>query len=203
MGRALSAAISLAAGLLWAIAVVQDLKRRRVSVFVLAGLALLALGGRTWAAPSPRAWAWWVLSATALLWPLRHRRQATFLALLAFICGLVFDDPGAGLALGGGVLAWALGWWGGADGVALAVLGLRYGVVGMLGGLLLAALVAAVLMLVRGQSWSLVAALSETLSASLRVHDGDIPAEREMPAAAVLAAAGILLEVITLWRVFG
>ena len=46
-------------------------------------------------------------------------------------------NPAVILAMVAGVTAWALSWWGGADGIALLVLALRGGMLGLIAGALL------------------------------------------------------------------
>lgn len=174
---------------LWAVVVVQDLTERAVSVFVLVGLALLALMGRPWH--------WWLLTAVALLWP--WREMAMILPPVALTVGVLSgtESIGPALALSVGVLAWALGWWGAADAVAILALGLRYGQIGLILGAVAAGLASLLLMIARKRSlWSIPNAVPGALS--LDVRDEEIPDDSEIPAAAALAVAGIALELGTL-----
>jgi hypothetical protein len=171
---------------LWMATIVQDLKHREISVFVLAGLALVTLVGRSWY--------WWVAVWSILLFPWR-RATVALLPSIMLIGGLSRDLAPA-LALVAGVVAWAGGWWGGADTVALFALGMRYGTLGLIAGSIAAALGGIVLMIVRGRSlWALV----NTLPQAIRWTEvTEIPDEAEIPAAAVLGVVGIVLELMTL-----
>jgi Flp pilus assembly protein protease CpaA len=106
------------------------------------------------------------------------------------------------VALATGIVAWALSWWGGADGIALLALALRHGLPGTMAGALAAAAMGVALMLRRKRSpWRLAAAVSDVLALK---PTGEIPADAEMPAAAALAVGGLTMEVITLCRtIFG
>ena len=175
---------------LWAIVAIQDLTERAVSVFVLVGLALLALIGRPWH--------WWLLTAVALLWP--WREMAMVLPPVALTVGVLSgsESIGPALALAVGVLAWALGWWGAADAVTILALGLRYGQIGLILGAVTAALTSVLLMLARKRSlWAIPNAVPGALGL-IDVSDEEIPEESELPAAAALAVAGIALELGTL-----
>ena len=110
------------------------------------------------------------------------------------------------LALAVGIAAWSLGWWGAADSVVLIVLGMRYGMAGLLVGAVVSAGSALALMAIRRRSlWRLFAivgnvVVTRKLPSLLPAEEGEgdvIPAEAEMPAAAALAAAGLAMEVIT------
>ncbi|MCP4591617.1 MAG: hypothetical protein GY842_12825 [bacterium] len=190
-----AATLALLTSGLWIVAAVQDLRRRELSAFVLVALTALSLPGR--------AWPWWALAAAALLWPLRWRRRAMLLAPLALVVGLATGEPEPGVALATGIVAWALSWWGGADGIALLALALRHGLPGMIAGALFAATMGIALMLRRRRPlWRLAAAVSDVLT--LRQQTGEIPADAEMPAATALAVGGLTMEVITLCRtIFG
>ena len=175
---------------LWAVVVTQDLTERAVSVFVLVGMALLSLIGQPWH--------WWLLTAVALLWP--WREMAMILPPVALTVGVLSgsESIGPALALAVGALAWALGWWGAADAVAILALGLRYGQIGLILGTVTAALTSVLLMIARKRSlWAIPNAVPGALS--LRdVSNEDVPDESEIPAAAALAVAGIALELGTL-----
>lgn len=173
---------------LWFWIIAQDLTQREVSVFALGGLALLSLIGRPWY--------WWGVVGIALLWP--WREQALALPPVALAVGM-FTGPGGmapAMALAAGILAWALGWWGGADAVALIALGVRHGAAGVVPGAVASALAGVILILVRGRSlWALPAAVPDMLS---RRPVEEIPDDAEMPAAAVLGAVGVVLELVKL-----
>ena len=186
-------AVNLLAAGLWAAVVVQDLRERKVSLVVLVALVFLSLLGHSWP--------WWVLSAIGLVWP--WRRRAWCLAPPAIALGVLTDEPVPSLALAPGITAWALGWWGGADTIVLLALALRHGLAGLLAGVLSAVVLGVTLMVVRKQpiAWNLLVALPGLLGQ--RALDPEVPAAKEMPAAAALGLAGLAMEVtLTLGRVF-
>lgn len=198
---------ALALGL-WVAAAVQDLKYREISLLVLAGLALAALTGRALAMPSAWELVWWIVAGAAFLWPLGQRKKAWLLAIPALIAGVLTGDRGAALGLAVGVSAWSLGWWGGADGVALAVLGLRHGLAGVIAGGVTACAAGLALVALRRQkatrrqrAWHVIGGLGDVLAG--KPLEGGIPVEREMPAAAALALGGIVMEVLALWQMCG
>jgi len=171
---------------------VQDLRTRRVSLFVLAALAAVAA--------SSHAWPWWILTAAALLWP--SRRQAWILAPAAFAVGLVTTASAPALGLAAGATAWALGWWGGADAVVLLALSLRHGALGLTAGALAALAAGLAVTLVRRRSLSsILAALPGFVTR--RSMEPKVPAESEMPAAAAMAFAGLVMEGVLIWQTFG
>lgn len=174
----------VALGALWAAVLIGDLRRRRVPLGVLLGLIGLSLIGQ--------AWPWWALTAALLLWP--GRRSIAVLAPVAMGVGVVLNAPIPALVLAAGALAWGLNWWGGADSIALAALGLRHGMAGLIAGTLAVTVTGVLIMAVRRRSltgvWS---TLPEALSLQPR-DTVEIPIEAEMPAAAALAVAGLVLE---------
>jgi hypothetical protein len=175
---------------LWALIIVQDLLWREVSVVALVALTFVSLPGH--------AWYWWSLAGAALVCP----RRASALALppAAIVAGVLAGPEGwaAALAVAAGAVAWSLGWWGGADAVALMALGLRHGSEGLIVGAIVTALAGLGLMVVRERSlWGLVAAVGDVVKRT--PLEGEIPSEAEMPAAAVLGVVGVVMEVATLW----
>jgi hypothetical protein len=183
------AVVGLTMGL-WVLIIVQDLLWREVSVGALVALTLLSLPGR--------AWYWWPLAGAALVCP----RRASALALppAAVAAGVLAGPEGwaAALAVAAGAVAWSLGWWGGADAVALMALGLRHGSEGLMVGAVVTALAGLGLMVLRERSlWGLVAAAGDVVKRT--PLEGEIPSEAEMPAAAVLGVVGAMMEVATLW----
>jgi hypothetical protein len=187
-------AVCLGMSVLWTVTIVQDLIRREISAVFLAGLAVLSL--------LERAWPWWALAGLMLLWPLRWRRQALMLAPVAVTAGLATGEQAPALALAAGSVAWALSWWGGADGIALLALAFRHGMAGLVAGALAAVLVGLALMMVRRRPLrGLLAAVPDALV--MGQVKGEIPPEAEMPAAAALGVAGLVMEVIELWQMFG
>src|SRR3990172_5577274 len=174
---------------LWALVLIQDLRARRISMLVLVALVVASLIGQPWP--------WWTAAAMALVWPRRH---ALLMVVPAIGLGVVTNTPAPAIALAGGAFAWALGWWGGADAIALLGLGLRHGLSGLLTGSVAIALAGAAVMIVRRRSaLGLVLALTEAVFLQKR-DEVNIPANAEMPAVARLAVAGILLEAM---RVIG
>ena len=109
------------------------------------------------------------------------------------------------MALTAGTTAWALAWWGGADGIVLLALALRCGMAGLVAGSLAAVAMGLALMVVRRRSLqNLLAAVPGVLALrQARAFDEGIPARMEMPAAAALAVAGMIVEVIRLWQMCG
>lgn len=183
-----SLAQSVVCSVLWALALSGDLRRRHVPLSVLLALILLALIGQTWP--------WWVLTGTLVLWP--GRRSISVLAPVAIGVGAVAGEPIQALVLAAGALAWGLNWWGGADSIALIALGLRHGVSGLIAGTAAVALMGIVIMTVRRRS---LAGILSTLPDAINLQPRDtpeIPADAEMPAAAALAVAGLVLELARL-----
>lgn len=185
----------LAMMLLWAATLVQDLERREISLFVLAALAVLSLVGQDWP--------WWVAMSAIVLWP--SRENASVLVPLVISAGFITGDLVPATAMAAGAVAWGLGWWGGADGIALAALALRTGLPGLVAGSLATMLMGIVLMIARGHGWKplLTTAMSSAISLQARDRKEDdllIPNDAEMPAAAALAVAGLAMEVMRLWQ---
>ncbi len=173
---------------LWLAVLIADLRTRRIPIPLLLGLTLGALIGQSWP--------WWVLSAAMLLWP--TRRSAILLMPVAIGVGVVTSSPAPALAIAAGSAAWALGWWGGADSIALVALGLRYGLIGLMVGAIATAIAGLLIMLNRRRALiGLLSVLPEAIALQAR-DTNEIPAEAEMPAAAALAVAGLVLEVTRL-----
>ena len=180
------------AGLCWLVTIIHDVKSRKVSTLVLAGLALVALLGQEWP--------WWVLTGLALLWPLRWRRYALLLVPTALVTGVIMGEPVIATALVVGSIGWALKWWGGADGIVLLALALRHGYEGILAGVIITVALGIVLTVARRRSpLGFVDAATGILTQ--RVLDEDIPPESEIPAAAALATGGLAMEVSKLWTI--
>lgn len=180
---------------LWMATLAQDLERRVISLFVLAALAVLSLAGRDWP--------WWVAMSAIVLWP--SRENASVLVPLVISAGFITGDLVPAAAMAAGAIAWGLGWWGGADGIALAALALRDGLPGLVAGSLAMMLMGIVLMVVRGRGWKSLLTTAMPGAISLRARDRKeddllIPADAEMPAAAALAVAGLAMEVMRLWQ---
>jgi len=172
-------------GALWSAAVVGDLRHRRVSLGVVLGLIGLSLIGQPWP--------WWVVTGALVLWP--GRRSIGVLAPVALGVGVVLNAPSQGLVLAVAALAWGLNWWGGADSIALVALGLRHGVSGLIAGTLAVTLTGVLIMAVRRRSLrGVLSTLPEALSLQPR-DTVEIPIDAEMPAAAALAVAGLVLEI--------
>jgi Flp pilus assembly protein protease CpaA len=182
MNDLLIIARSIAFGVLWVVVLIGDLRRRRVPIPILLALMILSLIGQ--------AWWWWVLAGGMLLWP--SRRFAIMLVPIALGIGVVTYSPAPALAIAAGCTAWALGWWGGADSIALAALGLWHGLIGLMVGAIATAIAGLLVMLLRRRALiGLLSVLPEAIV--LQARDSvEIPAEAEMPAAAALAVPGIL-----------
>ena len=170
---------------LWGVALVGDLRQRRVPLtvsLILIGLSLIG-----------RPWPWWLLTIALVFWP--GRRSVVSLAPVAIGVGAVLGDPVTGVTLALAALAWGLNWWGGADSIALTALGLRHGLVGVLGGSLAVMVIGLALMVVRRRSLAgVLSVLPEAVALQPRASEA-VPLESEMPAAAALAVAGLVLEV--------
>ncbi|MCP4538085.1 MAG: hypothetical protein GY832_13165 [Chloroflexi bacterium] len=182
--------LSLTVSALWIATLAQDLARREVSLLVFIALAVASLAGHPWP--------WWALTGLALLWPSRER--ALLLVPCAMSLGALTGEYAPAIAMMAGITAWALSWWGGADGIALLVLALRGGLPGLVIGAVVSALWGIILMMVRKRS---LLGLFGTVSGilALRAEDEDIPAETEMPAAAALAVGGLIVEFLILCSV--
>lgn len=124
---------------LWFVTLSGDLRHRRVPMPVLLALVILSL--------IDQVWPWWLLTGAMLLWP--SRRSAIMLAPVAIGVGVVTNSPAPAMAIAAGSVAWALGWWGGADSIALAALGLRHGLIGLIVGALATAVAGLLIMLIR------------------------------------------------------
>jgi hypothetical protein len=168
---------------LWAIILIDDLRQRRVPIAVSLALMILSLVGQ--------AWPWWLLTGGMLLWP--SRRSAIMLVPIAIGIGVVTNSPAPAMAIAAGSAAWALGWWGGADSIALATLGLWQGLIGLIVGAIATTIAGLLVMLFRRRTFiGLLSVLPEAIS--LQPRDSvEIPDEAEMPAAAALAVPGMLL----------
>ena len=124
---------------LWLAVLIADLRYRRVPAVVLAALTLVSL--INW------PWPWWLLAGAVLLWP--WRRAAIWLAPIALVVGMLTNEPAVAAAIAAGCVGWALGWWGGADGIVLLALALRGGWPGLIGGAAAVLIAGLALMLIR------------------------------------------------------
>lgn len=174
-------------------AAVSDLRRREVPLLALAALGVLSLPGREWP--------WWVAAAGTFLVP--RREWAAYVVPLPVLAGVLTGDGAPAVALTAGLLAWYFRWWGGADGVLLSVLALRYGFAGIWAGAGALAVGGLAALALRRRSPITVAATALSLLAGRTTSEEEVPAESELPAAAVLAVAGIALEVLRLTGVVG
>ena len=169
---------------LWLAVLIADLRYRRVPAVVLAALTLVSLIG--W------LWPWWLMAGGVLLWP--WRKQAIWLAPIALGVGMFTNEPAVATAIATGCLGWALGWWGGADGIVLLALALRGGWPGMIGGAAAVLIAGLALMLIRRRPMSGVLIVLPQIARLEALDTTEIPVESEVPGAAVLGLVGIVLE---------
>lgn len=169
---------------LWLAVLIADLRYRRVPAVVLAALTGVSLIG--W------PWLWWLLAGAVLLLP--WRRAAIWLAPVALVVGMFTNEPAAATAIAAGCVGWALGWWGGADGIVLLALALRGGWPGLIDGAAAVLIAGLALMLIRRRPMSGVLIVLPQIARLESLDTTEIPVESEMPGAAVLAVVGIVLE---------
>ncbi len=170
---------------LWLAVLIGDLRQRRVAIPVLLALLIVSLIGRPWP--------WWLITGAMILLP---RRWIVSLVPVGLGVGLLTNDLAVGLATALGIWAWVMKWWAGADAIVLVALTLRAGWVGLVTGLVVVLVTAIVVFLKRQQSpATLLLALNEAIRIQPRLET-EVPAESELPAAAVLAVAGAALEVV-------
>ena len=167
--------------LLWFLVVVSDLRWRRVPIPLTLALLLLSLLGQPWP--------WWALTALLLVWP---KPRSTWFFWPAAMLGWLTNDPSPAIAATIGMIAWGNRWWGGADSLALLALTLQFGLTGMLLGALATCSAGVLVMLKRRRSFNALLPVFEDLT-QLRAGPAEIPTGAELPAAAGLAIAGILL----------
>ena len=169
---------------LWLLVVLSDLRRRRVPLPLTVTLLLLSLLGQPWP--------WWALTALLLVWP---KPRSTWFFWPAAMLGWLTNDPSPAIAATIGMIAWGNRWWGGADSLALLALTLQFGLTGMLLGALATCAAGVIVMMKRRRSFkALLPALEDVTQ--LRAAPTMIPAEAELPAAAVLAIIGGALSVV-------
>ncbi len=180
---------------LWVWIAIQDWRDREIYTVALWALVIVCLIGRPWY--------WWVFTVVTLAWPFPRKSglalSPVFLAV-GVLAGMEAMPPA--LALSVGVMAWALSWWESGDVVALLALGLRYGLVGLIVGTVLLSLSGLALMVIRGRSLRTLRAIVTNVLIERRLPslagDGEgetvIPDDAEMPAAAVLAVIGVVME---------
>ena len=169
---------------LWLAVLIADLRYRRVPAVVLAALTLVSLFN--W------PWPWWFIAGAVLLWP--WRRASIWLAPIALVVGVLTNEPVVAAAIAAGCVGWALGWWGGADGIVLLALALRGDWPGLIGGAAAVLIAGLALMLIRRRPMSGVLIVLPQIARLELLDTGEIPVESEMPGAAMLAVVGIVLE---------
>lgn len=170
---------------LWLAVLIADLRWRRIPAVVLAALTGVSLIG--W------HWPWWLLAGAVLLWP--WRRLAIWLAPIALAVGMLTNEPAVATAIAAGCIGWALGWWGGADGIGLLALALQGGWPGLIGGVAGVLIAGLALMVIRRRPWPGVLMVLPQIARLEPLDADEIPPESEMPGAAVLAVVGIAVEV--------
>ncbi len=184
MGTA--AGISAGMVLLLVVSAVCDLRSRTVPTAILCGLGIMALLGRPWP--------WWVATAAVFLVP--RREWGWYLLPLPVLAGMLSGDGVPAVALTTGLLAWVLRWWGGADGVLLSVLALRYGAPGLWASAAALAVAGILTMFLRRRKPVAVLGAALGLLSGRLAAEEEVPAESELPAAAALAVAGSILEIL-------
>ncbi|HNT73486.1 MAG TPA: hypothetical protein PKH77_00565 [Anaerolineae bacterium] len=179
--------ISLALGAAYGVVAWQDLRRRALSLWPLLLICALSLLHRN-------PW-WWPVVGLCVWWP--WRKEAAPLMLPAIIgVGWLTGNSAPALVLSAGLVAWAYGWWGGADAALLAALALRYDTAGMVGGGITMAIFGITVLVARQQLLTLLPAMTDVLAARPVTISGPGRPEHEMPAATALAAAGVVLEIV-------
>ena len=168
--------------LCWLSTAWQDLRRREIALLPLLGLSLAGLWGQ---APL-----WWVAVAVTFFWRWEPQGSLALIPLL-FGVGLVTEAYAPTMALVGGLTAWALGWWGGADGILLTVLALRYGLPGLMAGTLVTTVFGVLFLIARRRLLALVPAWADLLAARPVYLTGPGSSRNELPAATALSAAGV------------
>ena len=171
---------------LWLAVLIADLRYRRVPAVVLAALTLVSLFN--W------PWPWWLMAGVVLLWP--WRRSAIWIAPIALVVGMLTNEPAVAAAIAAGCVGWALGWWGGADGIVLLTLALRGDWPGLIGGAIAILIAGLVLMFFRRRPMSGVLIVLPQIVRLEALDTSEIPDASEMPGAAVLAVAGMVGEVL-------
>lgn len=174
----------------WLIVAWQDLRKREIALAPLIVLAVVGLPGH--------AYLWWLVVGVTFFWRWEPQRSLVIIPLV-FIVGWVTWEYAPTMALVGGLIAWALGWWGGADGVLLTALALRYDLSGLVAGAVVTAVFGLVFLTARRKLLALVPALADVLAARPVKLIGPGSPYTEMPAATALAAAGVVLELIQLF----
>jgi hypothetical protein len=172
----------------WVLVLISDLRWRRVPIPLTLTLLWLSLLGQPWP--------WWALTILLIFWP---RQLAAWFMLPAALLGWLTNDPTPAIAAALGMIAWGNRWWGGADSLALLALTLQFGLTGMLLGALATCVAGVLVMLQRRRSFNALLPVFEDVI-QLRAAPAEIPTDAELPAAAGLAIAGILLN---LTRLFG
>lgn len=174
----------------WLVAAWQDLRQREIALVPLIVLSVVGLPGH--------AYLWWLVVAVTFLW--RWEPQSSLILVpLVFVVGWITGAYAPTMALVGGLTAWALGWWGGADGVMLTALALRYDLSGLVAGAVVTAVFGVAFLIARRKLVTLVPALADVLAARPVEITGPGSSHTEMPAATALAAAGVILELIRLF----
>jgi hypothetical protein len=172
---------------LWLAVLIDDLRYRRVAVLVLLALLIVSLIGCPWP--------WWLITGAMILLP---RRWIMSLVPIGLGASLLLNNLAPGMAVVVGSWAWAMKWWAGADAIVLVALTLRAGWAGLATALVTVLVTAIIVFLKRRQSpATLLLALDEAVRIQPRLET-EIPTESELPVAAVLAVAGIMLEVVQL-----
>lgn len=174
----------------WLSAAWQDLRQREIALAPLLVLSVVGLPGH--------AYLWWLVVAVTFLWRWEPQRSLIMVPLV-FVVGGITGEYAPTMALVGGLTAWALGWWGGADGVMLTALALRYDLSGLVAGAVVTALFGVAFLIARRKLVTLVPALADVLAARPVELTGPGSSHNEMPAATALAAAGVMLELIRLF----
>ena len=168
---------------LWLAVLIADLRYRRVPAVVLAALTLVSLFD---------GWPWWLLAGAVLLWP--WRRSAIWLAPIALIVGMLTNESAVAAAIAAGSVGWALGWWGGADGIVLLALALRGDWPSLISGAAAVLIAGLALMLIRRRPWTGVLTVLPQIARLEPLDTSEIPVESEMPGATMFAVVGIVLE---------
>lgn len=179
---------------LWIFSAWWDIKMRTVPRPVLFTMVVLGALGRHWV--------WWVLTVALLACPARWRKYSWCIVPLALLAGNVTGQSGLALTLIAAAVPWSLGWWGGGDSLLLIALGFRHDTRGLVVGAVAMVAVALVVMVARKQSVLCLLPAFQDLMAMRSAEIGVSP-EFELPAAPALALAGLVMEGVRLWALWG